>query len=78
MAADTEEMENIKINAIAYDIIIDKETFFPKAMNFNMEMEIMVEGHNIQLIQRIDGQYSKHNKIEEIANISVNKEYWFG
>ncbi|SEM72318.1 hypothetical protein SAMN05192533_10594 [Mesobacillus persicus] len=67
MAADTEELENIKIHAVAYDIIIDKETFFPKAINMNMDMEIMVEDQTVQLTQRMDGQYSKHNEIDEIV-----------
>lgn len=67
MTTDSEEMENIKINSVAYDIIIDKETFFPKAMNVNMDMEITIDDQTIQLIQRMDGQYSDHNKIEEIV-----------
>jgi len=67
MAGNEDVMQNLKIHSVVYDILIDKETFYPKTMNVNMEMEITIEDQTVKLSQQMEGEYSKHNSIDEIV-----------
>ena len=58
---------NMKIHAVDYEILIDKKTFYPVALNMNMDMEMTIEGQTIAMKQQMKGQYSNHNKIETVT-----------
>ncbi|MFE8698165.1 DUF6612 family protein [Cytobacillus sp. FJAT-53684] len=58
---------NMKIHAVDYEILIDKTTFYPVALNMNMDMEMTIEGQTIAMKQQMKGQYSNHNKIETVT-----------
>ncbi|MBM4761802.1 DUF6612 family protein [Bacillus sp. B15-48] len=66
-ADDMDAMEDLKIHTVKYKIAIDKETFFPRTIEMNMDMEIIVEDQTIQLTQYITGEYSKYNEFDEIT-----------
>ncbi|WP_264738835.1 DUF6612 family protein [Cytobacillus firmus] len=67
LAANGEVLDNMKINGVEYEIVIDKETFYPSVLNMIMEMEITAEGQTISMKQNMNGQYSNYNKVEAIA-----------
>jgi len=56
----------MKINQINYEIIINKETFYPTNIKTVMDMEISAEGETIHLKQNMEGTYSEYNKINEV------------
>lgn len=64
--ADGEVFNNMKINQINYEIIINKETFYPTNIKTVMDMEISAEGETIHLKQNMEGTYSEYNKINEV------------
>lgn len=67
LAANGEMLENMKINGVEYEIVIDKETFYPSVLNMIMEMEMAAEGQTIAMKQNMNGQYSNYNKVETIT-----------
>ncbi|WP_367949306.1 DUF6612 family protein [Bacillus sp. FJAT-29790] len=69
--AQDELLNNMKINSMEYEILVDKETFYPVSLNMVIDMEITVENQTIVMKQKMHGQYSNHNKVEII---SVPKE----
>lgn len=66
MAAE-DVLSNMKINAVAYEILIDKKTFYPVALNMDMDFEMTIEGQTIGMKQKMNGQYSNYNNIEAIT-----------
>lgn len=60
-------MDSMKINAVEYKFIIDKESFNPVALDMNMDMEITAEDQTISMKQKMHGQYSNHNNVEAIT-----------
>lgn len=66
MAAE-EIMNNMKINAVEYKFVIDKESFYPVALDMTMDMEMTIEEQTISLNQKMNGEYSSHNNIEAIT-----------
>ncbi len=67
LAANGEMLENMKINGVEYEIVINKETFYPSILNMVMEMEITAEGQTIAMKQNMNGQYSNYNKADAIT-----------
>jgi uncharacterized glyoxalase superfamily protein PhnB len=67
LAANGEMLNNMKINGVEYEIVIDKETFYPSVLNMIMEMEMAAEGQTIAMKQNMNGQYSNYNKVETIT-----------
>ncbi|MGD6858167.1 DUF6612 family protein [Bacillus infantis] len=67
MAADEEVFNNMKIENVEYTILVDKETFYPSALNMDMTMEMAVEGQTVSLNQKIEGKYSDYNEVKEIT-----------
>lgn len=67
LAANGEILENMNIKGVDYEIVIDKETFYPSVLNMVMDMEITAEGQTISMKQNMNGQYSNYNKVEAIA-----------
>ncbi|MBT2711142.1 hypothetical protein J7I91_24720 [Pseudomonas sp. ISL-84] len=67
LAANGEMLENMKINGVEYEIVIDKETFYPNVLNMIMEMEIAADDQKIAMKQTMNGQYSNYNKVEAIT-----------
>ncbi|MBS4191789.1 hypothetical protein KHA94_16490 [Bacillus sp. FJAT-49705] len=62
-----EVLKNMKINKVNYEFLINKETFYPDAVNVNMEMEMTAEGQTMVMKQKVNGQYSDHNKVDKIT-----------
>ncbi|KAB2339009.1 hypothetical protein F7731_05030 [Cytobacillus depressus] len=60
-------MDDMKINAVEYEFLIDKESFYPVALDVLMEMEMTIEDQTIVMKQKMNGQYSKLNEIEAIT-----------
>ncbi|MEH7343404.1 DUF6612 family protein [Bacillus sp. JJ1532] len=60
-------MNSMKINAVEYKFLIDRESFLPVALDMNMEMELTVEDQTIIMNQKMNGQYSNHNNIDAIT-----------
>src|SRR5690606_18659556 len=67
MTSDAEVLQNINISAVEYEIIIDKETFFPSNMNISMDMEMTIEEETIHLSQQVSGEYQDYNTLDEIT-----------
>ncbi|WP_394580443.1 hypothetical protein LG291_20730 [Cytobacillus firmus] len=67
LAANGEMLDNMNIKGVEYEIVIDKETFYPSVLNMIMDMEITAEGQKISMKQNMNGQYSNYNKVEAIA-----------
>ncbi|MBY0122850.1 hypothetical protein H0173_13080 [Bacillus sp. S/N-304-OC-R1] len=66
MAAE-ELMNNMKIHGVEYEFVIDKESFYPVALEMTMDMEMTVEDQTISLNQKMNGKYSNHNNIKTIT-----------
>ncbi|MBP2243040.1 hypothetical protein J2Z40_003622 [Cytobacillus eiseniae] len=62
-----EVLNNMNVNAVDYEILINKETFYPSALIMNMDMDMTIEGQTISLVQSMNGQYSSYNEIDEIV-----------
>jgi hypothetical protein len=67
LAANGEMLDNMNIKGVEYEIVIDKETFYPSVLNMIMDMEITAEGQKISMKQNMNGQYSNYNKVEAIT-----------
>lgn len=67
LAASEEIFNDMTINQINYVIHIDKETFYPMILNMTMDMEIGIEGEQLQIVQNMNGEYLNHNKVEAIS-----------
>ncbi|GLB58601.1 hypothetical protein NCCP133_07340 [Cytobacillus sp. NCCP-133] len=67
MTANGETLENMKILDVKYEIVIDKDTFYPSILNMIMEMEISAEGQTIAMKQNMNGHYSNYNEVESIT-----------
>ncbi|UAC47637.1 hypothetical protein K6959_13360 [Bacillus aquiflavi] len=63
---DEQLLKDMKINKLNYEIFVDKKTFYPSALNVDMEMEMAVEGQTLVIEQKLEGNYSKFNEIKEI------------
>lgn len=62
-----EALSDMKINAVDYEILIDKKTFYPVALNMDMDLEMTIDGQTIAMKQKMNGQYSNYNSIETIT-----------
>ncbi|RKN84287.1 DUF6612 family protein [Paenibacillus ginsengarvi] len=62
-----QNMSAIKITSVDYTFTVDKKTQYPKSMKVNMDLEMDIQGQKMRLVQNIDGTYSNHNGIKEIA-----------
>lgn len=60
-------LSGMKVNAMEYEILIDKETFNPVAIIMDMDMEMTIENQTIKMKQKMNGQYSNLNKVEKIT-----------
>ncbi|MDN7229056.1 hypothetical protein QWY15_17420 [Planococcus sp. N064] len=60
-------MEDMKINAVAYEIFIDKETFLPNNMNVDMDIDMNIEGDSVNIQSDLESAYSKYNEIDAIT-----------
>lgn len=60
-------LSGMKINAVEYEILVDKKTFYPVALNMNMDLEMTIEGQTISMKQKMNGQYSNYNSVEAIT-----------
>ncbi|UPG65605.1 hypothetical protein MVE64_11895 [Metabacillus endolithicus] len=66
LSAGEDMFNNMKINKVTYEILIDKETYYPTSLNVLMDMEITAEGETLKIKQNMKGQYSDFNTIEEV------------
>lgn len=66
MAQDEILNDAMKINSAKYEIVIDKETYLPKQLNIDMDLDFTAEGKTMHLSQSIKGVYKSYNDIESI------------
>lgn len=60
-------LKGVTINSINYTFTIDKETYYPTALDLKMDLEIEQNGQKSKIKQNIKGTYSKYNEIGEIT-----------
>ncbi|WKA59005.1 hypothetical protein QWY16_02265 [Planococcus shenhongbingii] len=60
-------LEEMKINAVAYELFIDKKTFLPNDMNVDMDIDMNIEGDTMSIKSDVEAAYSKYNEIEAIT-----------
>lgn len=58
---------DMNINSVEYEIWVYKDTFFPGKMNISMDMDMSAEGETVNVKQRMNGEYTDHNKVGEIT-----------
>lgn len=66
-AVELDDVENIEINDIEYEIFVDKKTYLPNQMNIVMNINMSADGQKVTLKQDIDTVYSDYNTIDSIA-----------
>lgn len=66
MQQNAEILNNITFKDIKYEILIDKNTYNPKALNLIMEFETTIEGKTLNIKQDLKNTYSDYNKLKEI------------
>jgi hypothetical protein len=57
----------MNINKLEYKFVIDKKTYYPKAMNVQMDIGMDVQGETMNMVQQMDGVYTGYNNIKEIV-----------
>lgn len=60
-------MNNFKINSMEYEIVIDKETYYPVEMNMEMDMDVTAQGETVKMVQSVKTEYTAYNNVDEIA-----------
>ncbi|PQD94795.1 hypothetical protein CYL18_12580 [Pradoshia eiseniae] len=70
-AVEMNEVKDLEINGIEYEIFVDKKTYLPSQMNIIMNINMTSEGQKVTLKQEIDTTYSDYNSLDAI---SVPKE----
>nr|WP_242691066.1 DUF6612 family protein [Cytobacillus praedii] len=60
-------LSGMKINAVEYEILVDKKTFYPVELNMDMDLEMTIEGQTIAMKQKMNGQYSNYNSVNAIT-----------
>ena len=65
-AEETELMENMEVKSLEFEIFIDKETFYTNAFNMDMDMNMAVDGQEMNIVQKVKADISKINEIEKI------------
>ena len=70
-AVEMNEVKDLEINGIEYEIFVDKKTYLPSQMNIIMNLNMTSEGQKVTLKQDIDTTYSNYNSLDAI---SVPKE----
>ena len=66
-AVELDDVENIEINDIEYEIFVDKKTYLPNQMNIVMNINMSADGQKVTLKQDIDTVYSDYNTIDSIS-----------
>ncbi|MBU8905953.1 copper amine oxidase N-terminal domain-containing protein [Desertibacillus haloalkaliphilus] len=59
--------DQLRINDMSYTFTFDKETLYPLDYEAQADLEISIEGENMQIIQSMTGSYSNINQVEEIV-----------
>lgn len=52
---------------IEYEILVDKETYFPNALNMVMDMTINLEDQTYTAVQNMSDDYKDFNEINPIT-----------
>lgn len=60
-------MNNFTINSMEYEIVIDKETYYPVEVNMDMDMDVTAEGETVKMVQSVKAVYSDYNNVDEIV-----------
>lgn len=64
----TDELfDSFSFNDMAYEIYIDKTTFYTTEMTIKMDMDTDVEGETLNLNQEVKAVYADYNEIESIT-----------
>jgi len=66
-AVEMNEVKDIEINGIEYEIFVDKKTYLPSQMNIIMNINMTSEGQKVTLKQNIDTTYSDYNSLNAIS-----------
>lgn len=59
-------MEQMDIKSIDLSYSVNKETYYPADMTYNMEMSMEMEGQNVSILMAMDGSFSKYNELDKI------------
>ncbi|SDW89582.1 DUF6612 family protein [Paenibacillus sp. PDC88] len=59
-------MEQMDIKSIDLSYSVNKETYYPADMTYNMEMSMEMEGQNVTILMAMDGSFSKYNELDKI------------
>ena len=66
-AVEMNEVKDLEINGIEYEIFVDKKTYLPSQMNIIMNINMTSEGQKVTLKQEIDTTYSDYNSLDAIS-----------
>lgn len=61
------DIKDIEINGVEYEIFVDKKTYLPNQMNILMNINMSADGQKVTLKQDIDTAYSDYNSIDTIS-----------
>ncbi|MCM3128524.1 DUF6612 family protein [Paenibacillus provencensis] len=59
-------MEQMDIKSIDLSYSVNKETYYPADMTYNMEMSMEMEGQNVTIVMAMDGSFSEYNELDGI------------
>lgn len=59
-------MEQMDIKNIELSYSVNKESYYPAEMIYNMEMSMDMEGQTVSIVMAMDGSFSQYNELEEI------------
>ncbi|SFS78075.1 DUF6612 family protein [Paenibacillus sp. 453mf] len=59
-------MEQMDIKSIDLSYSVNKDTYYPADMTYNMEMSMEMEGQNVTIVMAMDGSFSEYNELDGI------------
>ncbi|QHE53334.1 DUF6612 family protein [Pontibacillus sp. HMF3514] len=66
-AINDDVLKNISIKKLDYKFTVNKDNYYPKALDLSMDLEIEQNGEKSIIKEKIHATYSKYNEIEEIT-----------
>lgn len=61
-----EVLDNMKINSMAMEYTIDKESYDIKSLDMDMDMSMKAEDEEMNIVQNVKADYSNINKVDPI------------
>lgn len=59
--------ESLDIHSIEYEILVDKETFYPNAINMILDMSISNEDQSVSALQTVNVTYTDFDEVQPIT-----------